>query len=98
MIETVIFTACVFTFTVIALAIALMVTRRWREHRLPECIQRHLPVFDPLSYLQPKATIFGIPRDLFLGMLPELVGTFIATLAFGDLVIAALGLQSLMVG
>ena len=98
MIETTIFVAFVFAFAIIALAIALMATRRWREHKLPECLQRHLPVFDPLSYYQPKSTIFGIPRDLLLNMLPELVGTFIAMLTFGDLVIAVLGLQLDQVG
>jgi hypothetical protein len=98
MFETVIFIAFVFTFTLIALAIALMLSRRWREHKLPECIQRHLPVYDPLSYYQSKVTIFGIPRDLLLGMVPEFVGTFIAALTFGDLVIAVLGLQLDQVG
>ena len=98
MLETAIFAAFVFAFTIIALAIALVVSRRWREHKLPECIQRHLPVYDPLSYYQTKATVFGIPRDLLLDMVPELIGTFIATLTFGDLVIAVLGLQLDQVG
>nr|DAF28989.1 MAG TPA: SH3 domain of SH3b2 type [Caudoviricetes sp.] len=93
MIELGIFIACTLTFNVIALIIALTVTRRWREHRLPACIQRHIPVYDPMSYYQSKATVGGVLRVIFLDMVPEYAGLLFASLTFGELVIAVLGLQ-----
>lgn len=93
MIELGIFIACTLTFNVIALIIALTVTRRWREHRLPACIQRHIPVYDPMSYYQSKVTVGGVLRVISLDMVPEYAGLLFASLTFGELVIAVLGLQ-----
>lgn len=93
MIELGIFIACVFTFNAIALAIALTVTRRWREHRLPACIQRYVPVYDPLSHHQTKVTVGGVLRVILADAVPEYIGTLVAALSFGDLVIDVLGLQ-----
>lgn len=93
MIELAIFSACVLAFNVIALAIALAVTRRWREYRLPAGIQRHIPVFDPVSYYQQKVTVGSVLRAIFLDAVPEYAGLLFASLTFGDLVIAVLGLQ-----
>lgn len=93
MIELAIFVTCVFAFNAIALIIALAVTRRWREYRLPACIQRHIPVFDPVSYYQPKATVGSVLRAIFLDAVPEHAGLLFASLTFGELVIAVLGLQ-----
>lgn len=93
MIELAIFVACVFAFNAIALIIALAVTRRWREYRLPACIQRHIPVFDPVSYYQQKVTVSSVLRAIFLDAVPEYAGLLFASLTFGELVIAVLGLQ-----
>lgn len=92
MIELVIFIACVGVFNAIALIIAMAVTRRWREYRLPACIQRHVPVYDPQIH-QPKATVRGIAQHILTDMVPEYIGTLVASLSFGDLVVAVLGLQ-----
>lgn len=93
MIELAIFVACVFAFNAIALIIALAVTRRWREYRLPACIQRHIPVFDPVSYYSQKVTVGSVLRVIFLDAVPEYAGLLFASLTFGELVIAVLGLQ-----
>ncbi len=92
MIELLLFIACVAAFQGIALYIALTVTRRWREYRLPACIQRHIPVYDPLSH-QPKATVRGIAQYVLADAVPECIGTLVASLSFGDLIIDVLGLQ-----
>lgn len=93
MIELVIFIACAFAFNAIALSIALAVTRRWREHRLPACIQRYVPVYDPLSHRQAKVTVVGVLRVILTDVVPEYIGTLVAALSFGDLIIDVLGLQ-----
>lgn len=92
MIELLLFLACVAAFQGIALYIALAVTRRWREYRLPACIQRHIPVYDPLSH-QPKATVRGIAQYVLADAVPEYIGAIVASLSFGDLIIDVLGLQ-----
>lgn len=93
MIELLLFIACVAAFQGIALYIALTVTRRWREHRLPACIQRHIPVFDPVSYYQQKITVGSVLRIIFLDAVPEYAGLLFASLTFGELISAVLGLQ-----
>lgn len=97
MLELVIFSVCVLAFNAIALAIALAVTRRWREYRLPACIQRHIPVYDPLRH-QPKATVRGIAQYVLADAVPEYIGTLVASLSFGDLIIGVLGLQTDQMG
>jgi len=92
MVELAIFSACVLAFNVIALAIALAVTRRWREYRLPACIQRHIPVFDPVSYRRSRSTVGGVLQVILTEAVPEYIGTLFASLTFGELVIAVLGL------
>ena len=92
---TVIFGVAVFLS--VAGAISLKLGRLWRQHKLPEDIQRHLPKYVPPVYGQPEATCFGIPR-VAVDKAADLFGTIVAALSFGDFIAASLGLQMNLVG
>lgn len=87
----------VVTFLLIAGAISLKLGRLWRQHKLPEDIQRHLPKYAPPVYGQPEASCFGIPR-VAVDKAADLFGTIVAALSFGDFIVASLGLQMNLVG
>lgn len=84
-------------FLGVAGAISSKLGRLWRQHKLPEDIQRHLPKYVPPVYGQPEATCFGIPR-VAVDKAADLFGTIVAALSFGDFIAASLGLQMDLVG
>lgn len=84
-------------FLSVAGAISLKLSRLWRQHKLPEDIQRHLPKYAPPAYGQPVVTCFGIPRAV-IDKASDLFGTIVASLSFGDFIAASLGLQMDLVG
>lgn len=92
---TVIFGVAVFLS--VAGAISLKLGRLWRQHKLPEDIQRHLPKYTPPVYGQPEATCFGISRTT-VDKAADLFGTIVAALSFGDFITASLGLRMDLVG
>lgn len=84
-------------FLGVAGAISLKLGRLWRQHKLPEDIQRHLPKYAPPVHGQPEATCFGIPR-VAIDKASDLFGTIVAALSFGDFIMTSLGLQMDLVG
>lgn len=92
---TVIFGVAVFLS--VAGAISLKFGRLWRQHKLPEAIQRLVPKYVTPAHGQPETTYFGIPR-VVIDKASDLFGTLIAALSFGDFIAASLGLQTDLVG
>lgn len=78
-------------FLGVAGAISLKLGRLWRQHKLPEDIQRHLPKYTPPVHGQPEATCFGIPR-VAIDKASDLFGTIVAVLSFSNFITASLGL------
>lgn len=87
----------VIVFLGVAGAVSLKLARLWRQHKLPEDIQRYLPKYTPPVYGQPEATYFGIPR-VTVDRASDLFGTIVAAWSFGDFIAAVLGLQMDLVG
>lgn len=79
-------------FLSVAGAISLKFGRLWRQHKLPEAIQRLVPKYVPPAHGQPETTYFGIPRTT-VDKASDLFGTLVAAWSFSDFVMASLGLQ-----
>ena len=97
MISVFILTAGVVAFLSVAGAISLKLSRLWRQHKLPEDIQRYFPKYVPPVYGQPEDTYFGIKRGT-VNKAADLFGTIVSALSFGDFLTALLGAPEALVG
>lgn len=89
--------AGVAAFLSVAGAISLKFGRLWRQHKLPEDIQRLVPKYAPPVYGQPEPTYFGVPRTT-VDKVVDLFGTLVAAWSFSGFIFASLGLQLDQVG
>ena len=87
----------VVAFLGVAGAISLKFGRLWRQHKLPEDIQRYFPKYEPPVYGQPEATYFGIARST-VNKVADLFGTLVSALSFVGFLSALLSAPEARVG